>query len=104
MRTYRRLALGMALAAAMPALALAQGGPGPGQSYVELIYPNGKIMMVPIFGKKDLDMMMEHAKPMGGPVMIMMSGGKAYMLEDMKMSTGRSLSEYLSDPAYRGGA
>jgi hypothetical protein len=99
----RRLLLGMAVATSMTLPALAEDY-AHDPAAIMLVFPGGKVMSVPLAGKAMKDMVMAHAKEVTGPLMIVTSGGKTYIVEDMKMSDGRMLSDYLADPAYRGGA
>jgi hypothetical protein len=41
--------------------------------------------------------LMKHAKPLNGSV-VLMHGGKAYLVDNMKMKSGRSLNDELSIP------
>lgn len=97
-----KLLSGMLLAAAIVAPAFAEGGAS--DAMVLTIWPNGQVKMVPIFGQKERDMLVQHAKSEAGPVMIMTAGGKTYLLGNAKMASGRMLLDYLNDAAYRGGA
>jgi hypothetical protein len=102
MSVTRRLTLGMAVAASMALPALAEDY-ARDPAAIMLVFPSGKVMSVPL-GKAMKDMVMAHAKEVTGPLMIVTSGGKTYIVENMKMSDGRMLSDYLADPAYQGGA
>jgi hypothetical protein len=44
-----------------------------------------------------MKMAMQHAKPMSGPVMVVLSGGQAYIIEDM---SGAAPDGTASMPAY----
>jgi hypothetical protein len=100
MALLRKAALGMVMAAALAAPAFAE----------DFSHDNAVFMYSPTGMKtvkvdpKTAEMMTKHAKPVDGPVMIMMKGGKTWIVENMKMDSGRMLWDYLNDPAYRGGA
>jgi hypothetical protein len=95
------LALGL-FTAALPRVALAQA---PGQAgadttvsanedraapYMIMIFANGTIMQMPV-GTAMTSEAMKSSKPLGKPILITVSNGKAYMTSDMKMADGTML-------------
>lgn len=58
-----------------------------------MVMPDGRMSMMPMSDKMMSGMMMKEGKAMTGNHMMMMSGGKVYMMEDKKMSDGKMMSE-----------
>lgn len=54
---------------------------------------SGKVMMMTVADKAMADMMMKGAMPMTKGVMMMMHGGKMYIVHDRKMPNGKMLSD-----------
>ena len=100
MSGLRNALLALAALGAMAAPALAQA-PG---SYdgVMLYYPDTGRMVMGHVDKAAMDMAMQHAKPLNGPVMIVMSGGKAYIVDNMmdKMPDGTRMIDYFDKRTY----
>ena len=100
MSALRNALFGLAALGAMAAPALAQAP----TSYdgVLLYYPDTGRMVMGHVDKTAMDMAMKHAKPLNGPVMIVMSGGKAYIVDNMtdKMSDGSSMIDYFDKRTY----
>jgi hypothetical protein len=94
MSALRNALLGLAALGAMAAPALAQAP----SSYdgVMLYYRDTGRMVMGHVDKAAMDMAMKHAKPLNGPVMIVMSGGKAYIVDNMmdKMPDGSRMIDY----------
>jgi len=63
---------------------------------VTLYYPDTGRTVAGHVNDNDMKMAMRHAKPASGPVMIVLSGGQAYIVEDMSgsMPDGTSMPEY----------
>lgn len=99
MSALRKLAFGMAMAGAMAAPALAEGY---GENTV-VMYAPGMMKEVKV-DAKTADWMAQHGKAVDGPVMVMMKGGKTWIVENAKMPSGKMLWDYLADPSYKGGA
>jgi hypothetical protein len=100
MSHLRKLGMGMVMAAALAAPALAEDFSH--DNAVFMYSPSG--MKAVKVDTKTAEMMTKHAKEVTGPVMIMMKGGKTWIVENTKMDSGKMLWDYLNDPAYRGGA
>jgi len=100
MSALRNALLGFAALGAMAAPALAQAP----SSYdgVMLYYPDTGRMVMGHVDKTAMDMAMKHAKPVNGPVMIVMSGGKAYIVDNMmdKMPDGSRMIDYFDKRTY----
>ncbi len=62
-----------------------------------MMMPDGRMssMSATPADKMTMDMMMKDGKVMAMPMMMMMSGGKVYMMEDKKMSDGKMMSEHM---------
>lgn len=99
MSAFRKAMLGLAAVAAFAVPALAQNMVDYGG--VLLLYPNGKMTVSPI-DKSSMDMAMKHAKPVTNPMMIVMSGGKTYVVENMndKMPDGKRMIDYFEQMTY----
>ena len=91
---------GLAVIGALASPAFAQGEGGralaelPDSTFV-LVTPGGKMMERKITDPAMAKMMMKDATPMTAGTMMMMHGGKMYMVPDQKMSDGRMLSEMM---------
>jgi hypothetical protein len=100
MSALRNALFGLAALGAMAAPALAQAP----TSYdgVMLYYPDTGRMVMGHVDKAAMDMAMKHAKPLSGPVMIVMSGGKAYIVDNMmdKMPDGTRMIDYFDKRTY----
>ena len=100
MPALRNALFALAALGAMAAPALAQAP----SSYdgVILYYPDTGRMVMGHVDKAAVDMAMKHAKPLSGPVMIVMSGGKAYIVDNMmdKMSDGSRMIDYFDKRTY----
>jgi hypothetical protein len=94
MMTSKKILLGLATAAvSIAAPAFAQDGGFLG-NFMMILYPDGHTAMMPI-DKKTSGEAMTSSKPIGAPIMVMVSNGKAYEVTDMKMADGKMLSDYL---------
>jgi len=100
MSGLRNALFGLAALGTMVAPALAQAP----SSYdgVMLYYPDTGRMVMGHVDKAAMDMAMKHAKPLNGPVMIVMSGGKAYIVDNMmeKMPDGSRMIDYFDKRTY----
>jgi hypothetical protein len=100
MSALRNALFGLAALGAMAAPALAQAP----SSYdgVMLYYPDTGRMVMGHVDKSAMDMAMKHGKPLSGPVMIVMSGGKAYIVDNMmdKMPDGTRMIDYFDKRTY----
>jgi hypothetical protein len=100
MSVFRNALLGLTALGAMATPALAQMP----TSYdgVMLYYPDTGRMVMGHVDKASMDMAMEHTKPLNGPVMIVMSGGKAYIVDDAmdKMPDGSRMIDYFDKRTY----
>ena len=78
--------------------ALAQGEPPGSSSWedsVTMIGPNGQVMHRKITDKAMMDTVMREAQPLDEHSMVVMHGGKMYVVRDRRMPSGRSLSTEL---------
>jgi hypothetical protein len=82
---------------AVPAMA-AEGGAK--NDMVRMMTPDGKMgsaeMADPKTQKEMAAMMMKHGKRLKHNSMMMMHDGKVYMMDDMKMSDGKMMSDHMS--------
>lgn len=62
---------------------------------IMMMMPDGRMSSMPMSDKMMSDMMMKDGKVMGASQIMMMSGGKIYMMEDKKMSDGKMMSEHM---------
>ena len=60
-----------------------------------MIMPDGRTSMMQMSDKMMTDMMMKDGKQMSGTHMMMMTGGKVYMMEDRKMADGKMMSDHM---------
>lgn len=58
-----------------------------------MVMPDGHMSKMMKADKSTMDMMMKDGKPMTGAHMMMMSGGKMYMMEDKQMANGKMMSD-----------
>jgi hypothetical protein len=95
--------LGFVVVAALAAPAYTQQSPsspyGLPKTYdgVTLYYPDTGRTVTGQLNDGDMKMAMQHAKPMSGPVMVVLSGGQAFIIEDM---SGTAPDGTTSMPAY----
>ena len=86
MSAFRTVALGLIAAAAITTPALTQQSPYTGpKSYdgVTLYYPDTGRIVADHLSEQDMQTAMQHAQPVKGPVMVVLSGGQAYLVQDM---------------------
>ena len=88
MSGFRNAMLGLIAVAAIaaPAFTQQQKSPyGQPQAYdgVTLYYPQTGRMVADHLSDQDMKMAMQHGQPVKGPVMIVMHGGQAYVVQDM---------------------
>ena len=79
-------------------VALAQGEPPGSSSWedsVTMIGPNGQVMHRKITDKAMMDTVMREAQPLDEHSMVVMHGGKMYVVRDHKMPSGQFLSTEL---------
>ena len=100
MSALRNAFFGVMALGAMAAPALAQTPTS--FDGVLLYYPDTGRMVMGHVDKAAMDMAMKHAKPLNGPVMIVMSGGKAYIVDNMmdKMPDGSRMIDYFDKRTY----
>jgi hypothetical protein len=109
MSHFRNALLGLAALGALAAPALAQShmtaAPGTSPTTfdgVMLYYPDTGRMVMGHVDKAAMEMAMKHAKPLNGPVMIVTSGGKAYIVENTteKMADGSRMIDFFDKRTY----
>jgi hypothetical protein len=86
MSAIRTAALGLIAAAAIATPALTQQSPYPAPKVydgVTLYYPETGRMVADHLSEADMQTAMQHAQPVKGPVMIVLSAGQAYLVQDM---------------------
>lgn len=98
MSAFRTTALGL-VAAAVATPALTQQSPySPPTSYdgVTLYYPQTGRTVADHLSGQDMQTAIQHGQPVKGPVMIVMSGGQAYLVQDMArpMHDGAPMVKY----------
>jgi hypothetical protein len=89
MLSVTTLALGLLGAAIAPPAAQAQGKTDQAASMI-FVEPDGRIMQMPVPAAMN-DEAMKSSTALTAPVMITVSGGKAYLTKDAKMSDGKML-------------
>ena len=93
----RKIVIAAALLTALGGgAALAQGAPPGSPSWentVLMVSPDGSVVQKRVTDRAMMDTMMRGATPMRPGTMVMVHGGKMYMIPDKKMSNGRMLSE-----------
>jgi len=99
MSAFRTAMLGLVAVAAMSTPALTQQSPySPPKTYdgVTLYYPETGRMVADHLSDQDVKTAMQHGQPVKGPVMIVMSGGQAYLVQDMAqpMHDGSPMVKY----------
>ncbi len=99
MSAFRTAMLGLVAAAAMATPALTQQSPYPPPRVydgVTLYYPQTGRMVADHLSDQDMQTAMQHAQPVKGPVMIVLSGGQAYLVQDMAqpMHDGSPMVKY----------
>jgi hypothetical protein len=104
MSAFRTAMLGLVAVAAMSTPALTQQTPTqqspypPPASYdgVTLYYPQTGRIVADHLSAPDMQTAMQHAQPVKGPVMIVLSGGQAYLVQDMAqpMHDGSPMVKY----------
>jgi hypothetical protein len=103
MSAVQNTMLGLIVVATLAAPAYTQQAPsspyGLPKSYdgVTLYYPETGRTVAGRLDDGDMKMAMQHAKPMSGPVMVLLSGGQAFIVEDM---SGAAPDGTASMPAY----
>ena len=88
------LALAAACALATPALAQGEGATLRDGS-VMVVMPNGRMMTRAVTDRAMLDAMVQKGKQLTAGQMLVMSGGKLYIVEDYKMPDGKMMSDIL---------
>jgi hypothetical protein len=96
MKVWTKTIASLALIGTFALPAFAQGG-AEGTMFtndtVLMVTPSGQIMRRQMTDAAMSEMMIKEATPMTAGTMIMMHGGKMYMLPDKKMSDGKMISE-----------
>jgi len=60
-----------------------------------IVMPDGRTMMRTVRDRAMLDELVKKGKPLEAGQMIVMSGGKTYIVEDSRMPDGKMLTEML---------
>ena len=96
MATMRSTILALAAACALASPAFAQGeGSTLRDNSVMIVMPNGHMTTRAMTDRTMLDAMVQKGKPLTAGQMLVMSGGKLYIVEDYKMPDGKMMSDIL---------
>ena len=103
MKLLRTAALGLSLfgaAAIVPFAPAARAGESVevsnlAPSTILMISPTGKVSSMKMTDKMMMDMTMKEGTPLTGSVMLVMTDGKLYLLQDKMMPDGKMLSEFM---------
>jgi hypothetical protein len=94
---FKHAIIGLALAGALAAPAFAAGEGGEGfritEGTIVLTTPSGMVTQKKVTDAAMADTFMKEGTPLGAGVMIMMHGGKLYIMNDKKMPDGRMFSD-----------
>ena len=93
MRYIRTLTIAAVAAFALATPALAQNEMMMKDNGAMMISPTGQMMMTESMDKSMMEMAMKSATEVEDGTIFFMSGGKLYMVEDMKMENGKMMSE-----------
>ena len=67
-------------------------------STILMISPTGKVSSMKMTDKMMMDMAMKEGTPLTGSVMLLMTDGKLYLMQDKMMPNGKMLSEFIFSP------
>ena len=67
-------------------------------STILMISPTGKVSSMKMTDKMMMDMAMKEGTPLTGNVMLLMTDGKLYLMQDKMMPNGKMLSEFIFSP------
>ena len=67
-------------------------------STILMISPTGKVSSMKMTDKMMMDMAMKEGTPLTGNVMLLMTDGKLYLMQDKMMPNGKMLSEVIFSP------
>ena len=106
MKLLRTAALGLGLfgaAAIAPLIPAAFAGESVevsnlAPSTILMISPTGKVSSMKMTDKMMMDMAMKEGTPLTGSVMLLMTDGKLYLMQDKMMPNGKMLSEFIFSP------
>lgn len=86
--------LALAAAFALSGPVLAQGeGMNLRESQVMLVMPDGRVMMRTMKDRAAVEAMAKQGKQLAAGQMVVMSGGKLFIVEDAKMANGKMMSD-----------
>ncbi len=97
MQFFKQAIASLALmgALASPAFAEGQARSALTENTMLMTTPSGEVVQMNITDPAMKDLMMKDAMPMTDHVMMMMHGGKMYMVHDKKMPDGKMLSDMM---------
>ena len=95
--TYvKSMLLALAATGALAGSALAQGDGGMMQNgSVMMFMPDGRMVSRKMTDQAMIASMVQKGKPLAAGQILVMSGGKVYILDDSKMANGKMFSEIL---------
>ena len=105
MLSVAAVALGLFTAASLPGVARAQAPGQPGADttagnldarsgpYMLMIYGNGTVVQMPV-STAAMNDAMKSSKPLGAPMAVLVSNGKAYAIANAKMTNGKMIFDY----------
>ena len=94
MMMLRSTMLALAGAFMLSGAALAQGeGMSLRESQLMFITQDGRVMMRMMTDKAALDALVKKGRPLTAGQMVVMSGGKLFIVDDVKMPSGKMMSE-----------
>ncbi len=96
-KNMKTAAFALAAVAALSGPALAQGeAMSLRENSVMIVMPDGRMAMRAVTNQAMLDEMVQKGRQLSAGQLVVMRGGKLYLVEDYKMPTGRMMSEHMS--------
>ena len=93
--SIRSVAIAVLAVFAFSLPALSQSGTMMKDNGAMMMSPTGQMMMTEKMDASMMEMAMKNAKPVEAGTLFFMSGGKMYMLQDMKMENGKMMSDQM---------